>query len=197
MNIKYLFAAMAFLGAATLASAQVFEENMGKLNANMSASDYYEEGGFANNKQFVFEGDAEVQYTGATPKNADYTTLVGNSASRGCNVRIGDSYGTYFQISGINTMGMKKPVVGFALLKGVRRFDGTDLVVEYSKDGVGWPALDFEPLSTEEGSQLTFTYRVTSKLPNAENLSIRFRQNGNACVFRIDDVCVAPKNYKK
>jgi hypothetical protein len=197
MNIKYLFAAMAFLGAATLASAQVFEENMGKLNANMSASDYYEEGGFANNKQFVFEGDAEVQYTGATPKNADYTTLVGNSASRGCNVRIGDSYGTYFQISGINTMGMKKPVVGFALLQGVRRFDGTDLVVEYSKDGVGWTALDFEPLSTEEGSQLTFTYRVTSKLPNAENLSIRFRQNGNACVFRIDDVCVAPKNYKK
>ena len=163
----------------------------------MSASDYYEEGGFANNKQFVFEGDAEVQYTGATPKNADYTTLVGNSASRGCNVRIGDSYGTYFQISGINTMGMKRPVVGFALLKGVRRFDGTDLVVEYSKDGVGWTALDFEPLSTEEGSQLTFTYRVTSKLPNAENLSIRFRQNGNACVFRIDDVCVAPKNYKK
>ena len=197
MNIKYLFAAMAFWGAATLASAQVFEENMGKLNANMSASDYYEEGGFANNKQFVFEGDAEVQFTGATPKNADYTTLVGNSASRGCNVRIGDSYGTYFQISGINTMGMKKPVVGFALLKGVRRFDGTDLVVEYSKDGVGWTALDFEPLSTEEGSQLTFTYRVTSKLPNAENLSIRFRQNGNACVFRIDDVCVAPKNYKK
>lgn len=197
MNIKYLFAAMAILGTATLASAQVFEENMGKLNANMSASDYYEEGGFANNKQFVFEGDAEVQYTGATPKNADYTTLVGNSASRGCNVRIGDSYGTYFQISGINTMGMKRPVVGFALLKGVRRFDGTDLVVEYSKDGVGWTALDFEPLSTEEGSQLTFTYRVTSKLPNAENLSIRFRQNGNACVFRIDDVCVAPKNHKK
>lgn len=197
MKVKYLFAAMAFLGATALASAQVFEENMGKLNANMSASDYYEEGGFANNKQFVFEGDAEVQYTGATPKNAEYTTLVGNSASRGCNVRIGDAYGTYFQISGINTMGMKKPVVGFALLKGVRRFDGTDLVVEYSKDGVGWTALDFEPLSTEEGSQLTFTYRVTSKLPNAENLSIRFRQNGNACVFRIDDVCVAPKNYKK
>ena len=80
---------------------------------------------------------------------------------------------------------------------GFRRFVGTDLVVEYSQDGVGWTPLDFEPLSTEEGSQLTFTYRVTSKLPNAENLSIRFRQNGNACVFRIDDVCVAPKKYKK
>lgn len=197
MKIKYAFAILALAGFGVMAQAQVFEENMGKLNANMSASDYYEEGGFTNNAKFVFEGDAEVQYTGATPKNADYTTLVGNAASRGCNVRIGDSYGTYFQISGINTMGMKKPVVGFALLKGVRRFDGTDLVVEYSKDGVGWTALDFEPLSTEEGSQLTFTYRVTSKLPNAENLSIRFRQNGNACVFRIDDVCVAPKNYKK
>lgn len=194
---KILVAVMALMGLSALASAQVFEENMGRLNVNMSVSDYYEDGGFSNNAKFVFEGDAEVQYTGATPKNADYVTLVGNGASRGCNIRIADSYGTYFQISGINTMDMKKPVVGFALLKGVRRFDGTDLVVEYSKDGVGWTALDFEPLSTEEGSQLTFTYRVTSKLPNAENLSIRFRQNGNACVFRIDDVCVAPKNYKK
>lgn len=194
---KIFVAIVALMGLSALASAQVFEENMGRLNANMSVSDYYEDGGFSNNAKFVFEGDAEVQYTGATPKNADYVTLVGNQASRGCNVRIGDSFGTYFQISGINTMGMKKPVVGFALLKGVRRFDGTDLVVEYSKDGVGWTMLDFEPLSTEEGSQLTFTYRVTSKLPNAENLSIRFRQNGNACVFRIDDVCVAPKKYKK
>ena len=194
---KIFVAAMALLGFSALVRAQVFEENMGKMNANMSASDYYEEGGFSNNAKFVFEGDAEVQYTGATPKNADYETLVGNPASRGCNIRIADAYGTYFQISGINTMGMKKPVVGFALLKGVRRFDGTDLVVEYSKDGVGWTALDWEPLSTEEGSQLTFTYRVTSKLPNAENLSIRFRQNGNACVFRIDDVCVAPRKYKK
>lgn len=192
-----IIAAMAFLGLSALASAQVFEESMGSLNANMSVSDYYEEGGFANNSRFVFEGDAEVQYTGATPKNADYVTLVGNTPSRGCNIRISDEYGTYFKISGINTMGMKKPVVGFALLKGVRRFDGTDLAVEYSKDGVGWTRLDFEPLSTEEGSQLTFTYRVTSKLPNAENLSIRFRQTGNACVFRIDDICVAPLKYKK
>lgn len=194
---KIFVAAMAFVGLSALCSAQVFEENMGRLNANMTVSEYYEEGGFTCNKQFVFEGDAEVQYTGATPKNADYETLVGNPASRGCNIRIADAYGTYFQISGINTMGMKKPVVGFALLKGVRRFDGTDLVVEFSKDGVGWTALEWEPLSTEEGSQLTFTYRVTSKLPNAENLSIRFRQNGNACVFRIDDVCVAPRKYKK
>lgn len=193
---KIFVAIVALMGFSALASAQVFEENMGKLNANMSVDDYFEEGGFANNAKFTFEGDAEVQYTGATQKNAEYTTLVGNPASRGCNIRISDSYGTYFQINGINTMGMKKPVVGFALLKGVRRFDGTDLVVEYSKDGVGWTALDWEPLSTEEGSQLTFTYRVTSKLPNAEKLSIRFRQNGNACVFRLDDVCVAPKKYR-
>lgn len=193
---KIFVTILALMGVSALCNAQVFEENMGRLNANMTVSDYYEEGGFTNNKQFVFEGDAEVQYTGATQKNAEYTTLVGNPASRGCNIRISDSYGTYFQINGINTMGMKKPVVGFALLKGVRRFDGTDLVVEYSKDGVGWTALDWEPLSTEEGSQLTFTYRVTSKLPNAEKLSIRFRQNGNACVFRLDDVCVAPKKYR-
>lgn len=189
-------AAVAF---AMPAFAQEFEETMGSLPVVMSATELNEENGFANSGKYSlsFEGDAEVQYTGATPKNAMYTDLFGNEASRGCNVRISDKHNCYFQINGINTMSIKKPVVGFALLKGVRRFDGTDLVVEWSEDGIRWTALDFEPLPTDEGSELTFMYRKTSVLPNKESLSVRFRQGGYNCVFRIDDVCVGPKKFRK
>ncbi len=179
--------------------AQEFEETMGQLPVSMSATDLNEEKGFANSGKhnLSFEGDALVQYTGATESNAQYTDLFGNEASRGCNVRISDERNCYFQINGINTLDIKKPVVGFAFLKGVRRFDGTDLVVEWSEDGLRWTPLDFEPLPTDEGSELKFMYRKTSTLPNRENISVRFRQSGNACVFRIDDVCIGPKKLRK
>lgn len=196
MKTRFVLAAIALCFAAP-AFAQEFEETMGTLPVAMSASDLNEENGFRYSGKFTYEGDAEVQCTGATPKNASYKTQFGNEASRGCNVRISDKHNCYFQINGVNTMGIKKPVVGFALMKGVRRFDGTDLVVEWSEDGLRWTELDFEPLSTDEGSELVFTYRRTSPLPNKENLSIRFRQNGYGCVFRIDDVSVGPKRYKK
>lgn len=190
--------AVAAVVFATPTFAQEFRETMGQLPVSMSASDLAQEQGFANSGKFKlsYEGDAQVQFTGATAKNAQYTDLFGNEASRGCNVRIADTHNCYFQINGVNTMDIKKPIVGFALLKGVRRFDGTDLVVEWSEDGLRWNMLDFEPLPTDEGSELTFMYRRTSTLPNKENISIRFRQNGNNCVFRIDDVCVGPKKSK-
>ena len=196
MKVRFFLTAIAACFT-TLVFAQEFEETMGTLPVMMSASDLNEENGFRYSGKFTYEGDAEVQYTGATPKNATYTTQFGNNPSRGCNVRISDKHDCYFQINGINTMGIKKPVVGFALMKGVRRFDGTDLAVEWSEDGLRWNELDFEPLSTDEGSELVFTYRRTSPLTNKESLSIRFRQNGYGCVFRIDDVSVGPKKIKK
>ncbi len=194
---KSFFAAAILACFAIPAIAQEFEETMGTLPVMMSASDLNEENGFRYSGTFTYEGDAEIQYTGATPKNAAYTTQFGNEASRSCNVRISDKHNCYFQINGINTMGIKKPVVGFALLKGVRRFDGTDLCVEWSEDGLRWTELEFEPLPTDEGSELKFTYRRTSPLPNKEKLSLRFRQNGYGCVFRIDDVSVGPRKPKK
>lgn len=189
---KIILTSIAFALALT-AKAQVFEENMGTIPVEMTVSELNDEKGFANSDKFTFQGDALVQPIGASPKNADYTTLLGNSASRGCNIRISDKHDCYFQINGINTSDMKKPVVGFALLKGVRRFDASDLAVEYSTDGVKWTALSFEPLPTDEGSELVFMYRRTSPLPSVPLLCLRFRQNGYNCVYRIDDVCVTPK----
>ncbi len=196
--MKRIFVAIAVFGAMALsANAQTFTENMGTIPVEMTVSELNSEKGFKNNDVFTYQGDALVQPIGASPRNTDYEDLFGNKPSMGSNVRISDKHNCYFQINGINTMGMKKPVVGFAILKGVRRFDGTDLVVEYSTDGSNWTELGFEPLPTDEGSELQFMYRKTSTLPNAAVLCVRFRQNGYGCVFRIDDVCVGPKAAKK
>lgn len=193
---KIAISALLFCTFAAAVNAQVFSENMGTIAVEMTVSDLNGEKGFQNNDKFIYEGDALVQPIGASKNNTDYVDLFGNAPSLGSNVRISDKHDCYFQIGGINTMGMKKPVVGFAVLKGVRRFDGTDLVVEYTLDGRNWTALSFEPLPTDEGSALQFMYRKTSPLPNAAALAIRFRQNGYGCVFRIDDVCVGPKSKK-
>lgn len=174
------------------AQAQVFEESMGTVTKNASIADHYADKGFKNSDIFKFSGSAEVQLQGASTRNSKYTTLLGD-ASLGANVRIADVRGTDFVISGINTMDIQSPVLGFGILKGVVKSNGSDLAVEYSLDGKKWNALKFDPLSVEEGSALVWTYRVTSELPQAKELSVRFKQTGGGCVFRIDDVGIASK----
>jgi len=169
--------------------AQVFEEDMGKVTQNVSVSDHHKAGGFSNSDLFKYSGSAEVQVQASSNKG---TTLFG-AASSGANIRIAAVPGTDFIISGINTKDIESPVLGFSILKGVTKSNGMDLAVEYSVDGKKWRALKFDPLPVEEGSALVWTYRVTSVLPQVEKLSIRFRQTGGGCVFRIDDVGVTSK----
>lgn len=190
--MKKLVLTVVLAGGLLSAHAQMFEENMGAVTKNISIADHYAAKGFQNSDLLKFGGSAEVQLAGASPRNSKYTTLFGE-ASRGANIRIADVPGTDFVISGINTENMKSPVVGFGILKGVVKSNGSDLAVEYSLDGKKWNRLKFDPLSTEEGSALVWTYRVTTELPQAKSLSIRFRQTGGGCVFRIDDVGIAPK----
>ena len=196
MKKKFLLILSLLLGICVAAGAQAFEETMGSSKLEMTVSELNAEKLFLHSDKFTYQGDALVQGFGASTNNTDYVTMLGSKPSLGANVRISDKHDCYFQINGINTLGMKKPVVGFAILKGVRRFDASDLAVEYSTDGVNWQSLAFEPLPTEEGTELQFMYRKTSPLPNAAVLCIRFRQNGYGCVYRIDDVCVAPKSKK-
>lgn len=183
---------MLAVGALSAAYAQVFEESMGTVTKNISIADHHAAKGFKNSESLKFSGSAEVQLIGATPGNSVYTTLFGEP-SRGANIRISDVLGTDFVISGINTKDIKSPVLGFGILKGFVRSNGSDLAVEYSLDGKKWTRLKFDPLPVEEGSALVWMYRVTSELPQAEKLSVRFRQAGGGCVFRIDDVGVSSK----
>ena len=169
--------------------AQVFEENMGTVTANIKINDHQTAKGFKNSNTLTFSGSAEVQMNGAATNTNKYTTLFGD-ASKGANVRISDIQGTDFIISGINTKSLKNPILGFGILKGIARFDGSDLAVEYSLDGEKWKSLRWELLPVGEGSALTWMYRTTNELPQTEKLSIRFRQTGGGCVYRLDDVGV-------
>lgn len=182
---------MLAVGTLSAAYAQVFEESMGTVTKNISIADHHAAKGFKNSS-LKFSGSAEVQLQGASPRNSVYTTLFGEP-SRGANIRISDVQGTDFVISGINTKDIKSPVLGFGILKGFVRSNGSDLAVEYSFDGKKWSRLKFDPLPVEEGSALVWMYRVTSELPKVEKLSVRFRQTGGGCVFRIDDVGVSSK----
>ena len=169
-----------------------FEESMGNVSANISIDDHMAANGFKNSNTLIFSGSAEVQLNGAATNTNKYSTPNGE-ASKGANIRISNTQGTDFMISGINTTGLKKPTLGFGILKGIARFDGSDLAVEYSIDGVKWKSLRWEPLPVDEDSALKWMYRSTNELPQAERLSIRFRQTGGGCVYRIDDVSVFEK----
>jgi regulation of enolase protein 1 (concanavalin A-like superfamily) len=171
--------------------SQVFEETMGKVAGNTKIADHNAAGGFKNNDFLTFSGSAELQLNAAASPN-DYTTPFGK-ASGGTNVRIADIPRTDFVISGINTKDIPAPTLGFGILKGVAPFDGSDLAVEYSWDGKKWKSLRWEPLPVGEGTALKWIYRTTSELPQAEKLSVRFRQTGGGCVYRIDDVAVFSK----
>ncbi|QIU92673.1 hypothetical protein [Bacteroides faecium] len=189
---KLVLIVMLAVGSLSATYAQVFEESMGTVTKNVSIAGHYAAKGFKNCEFLKFSGSAEVQLQGASPRNSIYATLFGE-ASRGANIRIADVPGTDFVISGINTKDIQSPVLGFGILKGVVKSNGSDLAVEYSLDGKKWNRLKFDPLSVEEGSALVWTYRVTSELPQAKELAIRFRQTGGGCVFRIDDVGISSK----
>jgi regulation of enolase protein 1 (concanavalin A-like superfamily) len=162
----------------------VFEESMGTVNANTKIADHT---GFSNSATLTFSGSAEVQINGAANPHS-YTTLFGENSGK-ANIRISDAPGTDFVIGGINTKDIQSPTLGFGILKGAAKSDGSDLAIEYSLDGKKWKSLRWEPLPVGEGSALTWMYR-TASLPQAEKLSIRFRQTGGGCVYRIDDVGV-------
>jgi regulation of enolase protein 1 (concanavalin A-like superfamily) len=177
--------------ALPVASSKPFVEGMGTITGNISVDDHYALKGFENSDFLMFGGNAEVQLNGASTPSNTYTMPFGK-ASSGANVRIADIPKTDFVISGINTKEMKYPVFGFAILKGTVASDGGDLDVQYSVDGKKWKSLIFDPLPIGEDTALVWMYR-TAPLPQAEKITVRFRQTGSGCVYRIDDVGVFEK----
>ncbi len=191
--MKRTILTLLFCAGILTASAQIFKETMGTVSAPTKVTDHHAAKGFDNSDKLTFSGSAEVQNTGgATPSNT-YTTPWG-PASAGTTVRFGDVPGTDMVISGINTSQISSPALAFAILKGVQKSNGTDLAVEYSLDRKKWRPIAFEPLPTGEGTALKWTFRVAvDPLPQAADLSIRLRQTGAACVFRIDDLGIVSK----
>ncbi len=159
------------------AFAQIFTENFGSVSSTSSIATASV--GFVNTG-FTYTGTADVRNTSPS---TGYTGASGNA-----NIFITNTVGKYFQIEGINTSTLTSLGLSFGISKSVNASTGSDLAVETSTDGVTYTALTFAALPTGNGTSHWYLRTVSSAVPSATNLRIRFKNNGTATQYRIDDV---------
>lgn len=158
-------------------TAQTFNENFGSVSGTTAISTASV--GFANTG-FMYSGTADVRNTSPS---TGYT-----GASGAANIFITNTVGKFFQIEGINTTALSSPGLSFGISKSVNASNGSDLAVETSTDGVNYTALSFPALPTGSGTSHWYLRTATGTIPSATNLRIRFKNNGTATQYRIDDV---------
>jgi hypothetical protein len=159
--------------------AQAFTESMGSVGSTTAISTQEAANGF-DNDAFTMTGTADVRNTSAS---SGYT-----GASGAANIFFTNSGSRTFQIAGINSSGIANPVLSFGILKSTTASNGSDFIVELSTDGVTYSAVSFPALPTGSGTAVWRLRTVTSAIPQAANLRIRFTNTGTATQYRIDDV---------
>jgi len=135
------------------------------------------------NSSLSFTGSADTRIT--TPSSG-YT---GASGSR--NVFITSTDGINFQISGISTVCFSNLVLSFGAHKSTIASNMTELILEFSTNGVTYTPISFPAQPTGSG---TANWRLISGLSlpasanNASNLRLRWTQTSTTTQFRIDDI---------
>lgn len=139
------------------------------------------------NPSLTFTGTADTR---TTTLSSGYT---GASGSK--NVFITNTGGTnFFQIAGISTLCYSNLVLSFGAYKSTSASDMTELVVEFSTDGMNYTAISIPAQPTGGGTSI---WRLISgiSLPasanNASNLRLRWRQTSTTPQFRIDDITLS------
>ncbi|MFN9597033.1 MAG: beta strand repeat-containing protein, partial [Bacteroidota bacterium] len=157
----------------------VFSESMGLVGSTTPIATHETNNGF-DNDVYTMSGTADIR---STSTSNTYT-----GASGAANVFFTNNGTASFQISGINTVGVSNLVLGFGNLKTTTASNGSELVVETSTDGTNFSPLSVTPMNTGTGTT-GWQYRTSSgSIPNAANLTIRWRTTSTAIQFRIDDV---------
>ncbi len=177
----------------TVAQTTIFTESMGTVAAITTIATHETNNGF-DNDPYTMTGTGDVRNT--TP-SAGYT-----GASANANVFITSIVGRDFQIAEISTLGYNTLTLSFGAHKSTTASNMTDLILEYSTDGVSYTSISFPAQPTGAG---TASWRLISgiSLPvaaeNQANLRLRWRQSGSTTQFRIDDItltgfsaCAAP-----
>ncbi|MDF7812165.1 T9SS type A sorting domain-containing protein [Hymenobacter sp. YC55] len=186
--------------------AQTFSEGMGSTALSRELiSSYYGKGGFNNDTErgFVYSGSAVManspsvvstnQYPGASGSNTVFFGpgyVSGNSGP----VR-NDPPPFNFQIANINTASLTTPAFTFGLYAPTALTIATirsQFTVEFSADGTNYITATYAAVTTNSQGNAAFNqYRITSTIPQVNNLRIRFtRQSGNTNEFRLDDVAL-------
>lgn len=157
----------------------VFHETLGSVSGTTTIAAHAAVNGF-DNDNLSFSGSADLR---ATTASSGYPR-----ASAGANVFFTTTVGTNFQITGINTTGLNNLLLSFGIFKSTTASDGSDFIVEVSSDGLTYVPLSFAALPTGVGTATWHYLTASGSIPAVENLRIRFRQNGTASQYRLDDV---------
>ena len=112
-------------------------------------------------------------------------------ASGGANVFFTNVVGTNLELCCVDTKCYLYAFLSVGIYKSTTASNGSELVIEYSEDGVTWIQMPFT-LPTGSGSAIWRNLTLTDYLPLTDSLRLRFRQTSSAGVqFRIDDINVA------
>lgn len=169
-----------FLTSTIAGQTTIFSENMGTPAGTTTVA--------AN----TFQNSGTLTYTAsATGADVRNTTVSSGyvGASGAGNVFITNAAGSYFEISGINTL----DYTGISMTVGHFKSTTTgnnELAIEVSTDGTTYTALTYSR-PTGSGTAAWILVSPTGTIPSTANLRIRFRQTLAATQFRIDDVVLS------
>lgn len=186
--MKYIYLLIfTFLGSGLFAQpgSVIFSEDMGDPGDSSSDVNSYE--GYQNYGILNFFGTAFVE---SNEPSTGYPDV-----SAGGNISF--NAGQQLRISGISTLNFAPGSlsVSFGLYKDSDESDGTELVLEYSSDGINFNSLSFAQLPIGAGTAGWYYISVTIPqfpiIHNLPNIFLRFRNTtpvSDPIQFRIDDV---------
>ena len=163
-----------------LGQVTIFTENMGAPSGTTAiASNTFQN----STGSLTYSGTADVRNTTVS---TGYTGATG-----GGNVFLTNTVGRQFEISNISTLGYSTLSLQFGALKSTTASNMSELLLEYSTDGVTYSTVTYPAQATGAG---TATWRLISSISlpsaacNISNLRLRWRQTSATPSFRIDDV---------
>jgi hypothetical protein len=138
--------------------------------------------GWINNGSLTFTGNAQVQ-------NVNSSNNV--SASGGGNVFFTNTAGTFLQIGGFSPTSSPASMDITFDMYGYNAANLSELVLEYSTDGVTYTPLTYRRLFRNYVPPTPWDIMVSDPIPASVGFSsvkIRFRQTSTTQQFRIDDI---------
>ena len=155
----------------------VFSESMGTVPGTTQIATHESGNGF-DNDGLTMSGTGDVRVTSVS------SGYIG--ATGGANIFLTNTAGKNFIISGINTNGLTNLELSFGIVKSTTASNGSDLLVQYSTDGINYTSIPYT-LATGAGTAV-WTLKTVTGIPSSASLSLQFIQTGTTTQYRIDDV---------
>lgn len=165
----------------------IFAETMGAVGGTTSIATHETANGF-DNTVFTMSGTGDLRSTSAS---SGYS-----GASGSANVFLTNNGTSNFQIATISTLTCSDLVLSFGAFKSTTASNMSELVVEFSTDGVSYTpvAIPLQPTGTGTAVWRLITVNLPAAAGNQANLRLRWTNSASGTgspQFRIDDVSLA------